>query len=64
MWLGKQHPKEGQKLPFQDLESSRDSGIPRTQTTVVVALKGPSYVFSPWEALDKARQGALYKYET
>ena len=31
------------------------------QTGVVVALKGPSYVFSPWELPDRARRRDVYK---
>ena len=38
-----------------------DNPAGRPQTRVVVAPKGPSYVFSPWEALDWARWREVYR---
>ena len=40
-------------------QHSKETMIIGPQTKVAVAPKGASYVFSPWEAPDRARQGAL-----
>ena len=45
---------------FKIKQSTGEATVPGPQTMVAVAPKGPSYVFSPWKALDWARQGALY----
>ena len=37
-----------------------DNPAGRPQTRVAFAPKGPSYVFSPWEALDSARRRDVY----
>ena len=58
-WLrSKQNPKEGRRLPFWIRQPGTETKVPRHQTRLgVVAPKGPSYVFSPWEAPEKGKTG-------
>ena len=50
--------KRVKSFGFKIRHSGRETKVPRPQPRVVVAPKGPSYGFSPWEAPERACWGA------